>query len=131
MKRLAVAAVFCSLLGLGWAADKAPAYPANGGLIAPEKAKALLDAHKGIVLLDVRTSSEFSGGHIKGALLIPYDEIDAAKAAKLIPAKDSKVIVYCRSGRRSALAAKALIELGYSKVWDLGGILSWPYGVVN
>jgi phage shock protein E len=131
MKRITAIAFFLSLMGAVFAADKAPAYPANGGLIAPDKAKALLDADKGIVLLDVRTSSEFSGGHIKGALLIPYDEIDAAKAAKLIPSKDSKVIVYCRSGRRSALAAKTLIDLGYSKVWDLGGILSWPYGVVN
>jgi phage shock protein E len=131
MKRIVAFAFSLSLLGSAWAADKAPAYPANGGLIAPEKAKALLGADKGIVLFDVRTSEEFTEGRIKGALLLPYDAIDAASAAKLIPSKDSKVIVYCRSGRRSAIAAKALVALGYSRVWDLGGIVSWPYGTVK
>lgn len=131
MKRLATMPILLALMGAIWAADKAPAYPANGGLIAPATAKALLGSEKGIILLDVRTEQEFAEGHIEGALLLPYDSITAASAAKYIPAKGAKVIVYCRSGRRSAIAASSLASLGYARVWDMGGIASWPYGTVR
>jgi rhodanese-related sulfurtransferase len=84
---------------------------------------------KSVVLLDVRTLTEFESGYIRGAVLLPYSDIDAASAAAAIPAKDAKVIVYCRSGRRSAIAQKTLIDLGYENVWDLGGVNSWTYGL--
>jgi phage shock protein E len=80
------------------------------------------------VLLDVRTLEEYAEAHIAGAKLLPYDAIDAAQARAAILDKDAVVIVYCRSGRRSAIAAEALLALGYSKVYDLGPISAWPYG---
>jgi len=77
-------------------------------------------------LIDVRTAEEFSTGHIPGALLIPDYEIEE-KAPEQIPDKNDTIIVYCRSGRRSAGAAKMLTILGYNKVYDMGGIIDWPY----
>lgn len=112
-------------LALG-AADKDPA----DGLISPKEAKALLDKDKTAILLDVRTEEEFDAGHIRGATLLPYDEITAETAKKAVRAAETLVIVYCRSGRRSAIAAKALRDLGYRRVLDLGGIASWPYEIV-
>ncbi|HNY21835.1 MAG TPA: rhodanese-like domain-containing protein [Treponemataceae bacterium] len=104
---------------------------AEDGKIAPDKAKQLLASDSKIVLLDVRTQAEYVSGHIARAILLPYDEITATTAAKAIPAKDATVIVYCRSGRRSAIAAAELKKLGYSRVFDLGGINDWPYEVVK
>jgi rhodanese-related sulfurtransferase len=99
--------------------------------ITPAKAKELLAANQSAILLDVRTKDEFTTGHIEGAILLPYDEITATMALKTIPSKDTTVVVYCRSGRRSAIAAAALVQLGYAKVFDLGGINEWPYQIVK
>jgi rhodanese-related sulfurtransferase len=99
--------------------------------ITPAKAKELLAAKQSAILLDVRTNDEFAAGHIAKAILLPYDEITATTAAKAIPSKDTTVVVYCRSGRRSAIAAAALVQLGYTKVFDLGGINEWPYQIVK
>ena len=101
------------------------------GKISPEQAKALLQSDTSVVLLDVRTAEEFTPGHIAGARLIPYDSINAAKAAALIPNFDSKVVVYCRSGHRSGIAVRTLRDLGYRNVLDLGGLMQWPYPLVN
>lgn len=122
MKKPAIVAL-AAVLGLGGAL--------GAQTITPAKAKALLETDKSAVLLDVRTLQEFADGHISGAVLLPYTDIDAASAAKAIPAKDTVVVVYCRSGRRSAIAATSLRNLGYKTVWDLGGIIDWPYGVVK
>ena len=93
--------------------------------ISYERTRELLASDSSVVVIDVRTREEFAGGRIPGALLLPYDEIDAKRASRIIPAKDSTVIVYCRSGRRSAIAAETLASLGYTSVWDLGGIHQW------
>jgi len=98
-------------------------------MISAEDAKALIGT-EGVTLLDVRTQEEYDEAHIDGAVLLPYDAITADSAG--LPAdKDSAVIVYCRSGRRSAIAASTLISLGYTRVYDLGGIQSWPYETVS
>lgn len=73
-------------------------------------------------LIDVRTAQEFAEGRIPGASLLPYDQIGPGNPD--LP-KDSLVIVYCRSGRRSAIAAQALKQLGYTDIADFGGISSW------
>jgi rhodanese-related sulfurtransferase len=101
------------------------------GIISPENAKKLLAEKNGAVLLDVRTADEYSGGHIPKAILLPYDAITRESAAKAIPLKESTVVVYCRSGRRSAIAVRTLNELGYANVYDLGGIIGWPYEIVK
>lgn len=82
------------------------------------------------VILDVRTQAEFDEGHILNAVLLPEAEI-TQKAEGVLPDKEQTILVYCRSGRRSALAAKALIDLGYVSVYDFGGILDWPGEIVK
>lgn len=94
-----------------------------------EEAKAMLDAHPGAAILDVRTEREYITGHLDGALLLPFDEIDAASAAELLPERTEPVLVYCRTGSRSAQAVKTLAALGYTELYDLGGLADWPYGL--
>ena len=98
--------------------------------ITAEEAKKLMDSEEGCIILDVRTRKEYDQGHIPGAVLIPNTEIEA-KAADLLPDKDQLILVYCRSGRRSKLAAQSLADLGYTNIREFGGILDWPYEVVQ
>ncbi len=62
-----------------------------------------------------------------GAVLLPVGSIDEDTAAEVIPEKDSTVLVYCRSGNRSKTASSALAELGYTNIYEFGGINTWPY----
>ena len=94
--------------------------------ITAEEAKEIMDAEEGYIILDVRTQEEYGQGHIPGAILIPNTEIEA-KAEELLTDKDQLILVYCRSGRRSKLAAEALVELGYTNIKEFGGIIDWPY----
>ena len=89
-----------------------------------------MDSEKDRIILDVRTRKEYDQGHIPGAVLIPNTEIEA-KAADLLPDKEQLILVYCRSGRRSKLAAQSLADLGYTNIREFGGILDWPYEVVQ
>ena len=73
------------------------------------------------VLLDVRRIEEFNAGHIDGAVLVPHDTI-AEKVGAVVPNKNTPVYVYCRSGRRSAIAVEAMEKLGYTDLTDLGGM---------
>jgi rhodanese-related sulfurtransferase len=83
-----------------------------------------------VLLLDVRTQAEYDQGHIAGAVLIPNTELSRRAPAEL-PDKDALIILYCRSGNRSATATRELADLGYSRVYDLGGIIDWPYDIVS
>ncbi len=94
--------------------------------ITPEEAKANLEADSTIILLDVRTPSEYDGGHIVNADLFTLDFIGDL-AEDTFPDKNQTIYVYCRSGRRSEAAANVFLDLGYQKVYDLGGISNWPY----
>ena len=96
--------------------------------ITAEEAKRIMDTEEGYVILDVREQDEYDAGHISGAILIPYTQIEA-KANEMLTDKDQLILVYCRSGRRSKLAAEALVELGYTNIKEFGGILDWPYEV--
>ena len=96
--------------------------------IGPEKAKEMMENLESFVLLDVRSEEEFSEGHIPGAIVIPHEEI-SERAENEIPEKDVPVFVYCRSGRRSKIAAEELISLGYSEIYEFGGIGDWPYEI--
>ena len=99
---------------------------ANYTDIKPEAAKERLENEKGIILLDVRTIEEYTEKHIPGSILIPVDEIQS-KASELLPDKNAEIIVYCRSGRRSVTASEELIKMGYTNVYNLGGINDWSY----
>lgn len=89
--------------------------------ISPDAVKQMLEC-KDVILLDVRTPSEFNESHIGGALLIPLSELEN-RLEELD--KDKKIIVYCRSGRRSADACAILAEHGFDAYNMLGGILAW------
>ena len=98
--------------------------------ITPEQAKEIMDTQKDYVIIDARTEEEFAQGHIESAILIPeYEVIDRAEDE--IPDKDTLVLVYCRSGRRSKIAAEALAKLGYTNVKEFGGIIDWEYKIVK
>ena len=94
--------------------------------ITAQEAKEIMDQEQGYIILDVREQDEYDAGHIPGAILIPYTQIED-KADEMLPDKGQLVLVYCRSGRRSKIAAEALVELGYTNIKEFGGILDWPY----
>ena len=96
--------------------------------ITAEEAKEIMDTEEGYIILDVREQEEYDAGHIPGAILIPYTQIEE-KAEEVLTDKDQLILVYCRSGRRSKIAAEALVELGYTNIKEFGGIIDWPYEV--
>lgn len=96
--------------------------------IDQKTAKDMMD-QGGVTILDVREQDEYDGGHIPGAVLLPVGTINEQSAAQVIPQKDDVVLVYCRSGNRSKKAAAALSALGYTKIYEFGGILTWPYEI--
>ena len=96
--------------------------------ITAEEAKKIMDSGEECIILDTREQDEFDEGHIPGAILIPYTEIEN-KAEEMLPDKDARILVYCRSGRRSKIASESLVELGYSNVKEFGGIIDWSYEI--
>ena len=96
--------------------------------ISGAEAKALMDSESGYIIIDARTQEEYDQGHISGAILIPEYEI-ADRVEKELPNKDQLILVYCRSGRRSKIAAEELVKLGYTNVKEFGGIIDWEYEI--
>ena len=144
MKKLLpiIAILICALTLAGCVAPVAAAVPAPSATPAPtaapaqyqkitaRQAKARMDSGDAIVILDVRTQEEFDEGHIAGAILIPNETIIDEQPG-LLPDLNAEILVYCRSGNRSAQAANKLLAIGYTSVFDFGGIIDWPYGVVT
>ena len=97
--------------------------------ITASEAKKMMDEQEEIFILDVREQSEYNEGHVPGAVLLPVGTISEETAAAVIENKDTVVLVYCRSGNRSKTAAQALADLGYTQVYEFGGICDWPYEV--
>lgn len=83
-----------------------------------------------VIIVDVRTVEEYGQGYIKGANLLPVDMVPT-EALNKFPDKNAVYLVYCRSGNRSKVAVNAMVELGYTEVYDIGGINTWPYEIVN
>ena len=98
--------------------------------ISGAEAKALMDSESGYIIIDARTQPEYDEGHIAGAILIPEYEI-ADRAEKELPDKNQLILVYCRSGRRSKIAAEELVKLGYTNVKEFGGIIDWEYAITK
>ena len=98
--------------------------------ITPEEAKKIMDSCEEFIILDTREQDEFDEGHIPGAILLPYTEIED-KAEKMLPDKDTQILVYCRSGRRSKIASESLAKLGYTNVKEFGGIIDWTWALEN
>ncbi|NLV86299.1 MAG: rhodanese-like domain-containing protein [Clostridiales bacterium] len=98
--------------------------------ISAAEAKAIIDENDKALILDVRTPEEFEEGHLENALLIPDYELDA-RAKDELADKNALILVYCRSGIRSAAAAENLAAMGYTNIYDMGGIIDWPYETVG
>jgi rhodanese-related sulfurtransferase len=98
--------------------------------ITAEEAKEIMDTEEGYIILDVRTQEEYAEGHIPGAIQISHDEIKE-RAGGMLPDKNQLILVYCRSGRRSKIAAEELVKLGYTNVKEFGGIIDWEYEIVK
>jgi len=96
--------------------------------ITQEEAKEMMDTQEAVIL-DVREQHEYDSGHIPGAVLLPVGTITEDTAAAVIDDLDTVVLVYCRSGNRSKTASQALADLGYTNVYEFGGINDWPYEV--
>lgn len=96
--------------------------------IPQDEAKRIMDEETDYIIVDAREQSEYDEGHIKGAIVIPYTEIEQ-KAEEMLPKKDQLILVYCRSGRRSKIAAQSLANMGYTNVKEFGGIIDWQYGI--
>lgn len=125
MKRI-MALMAGLLLFVGCAAQ--PAKENTYHQISQEEAKQMMDEQE-VIVLDVREPSEYDEGHIPEAVLLPVGTIDEESAAAVIPAREDTVLIYCRSGNRSKTAAAKLAELGYTELYEFGGINTWPYEV--
>ena len=94
--------------------------------ISAKEAKELMESEADYIILDVRAQEEYDQGHIPGAIVIPHTEIET-EARDALPDKDKLILVYCRTGRRSKIAAQALAKMGYTNIKEFGGITDWSY----
>ena len=109
------------------AESEAPPEPVYRKLSAAE-AHEMMNGESAFILLDVRTEEEHLESRIPGSILIPDFEI-RSRAESELPDKNALILVYCRSGRRSESAAKELVAMGYTNVYDFGGIMDWPFDI--
>ena len=98
--------------------------------ISQDEAKKMIELDDGHVIVDVRRESEYKSGHIPGAILVPNESIKDEKPEAL-PDTNQIILVYCRSGVRSKMASKKLAELGYTNVYEFGGLLTWDGELVK
>ena len=138
---LAVFAVLCMLLtacGNGTSSAEgtqsevraATASAAAYQQITQEKAKEMMQAEDGHIIVDVRRQDEYDSGHIPGAILIPNESI-GTEQPKELPDLDQVILIYCRSGRRSKEASQKLADMGYTHIYEFGGIIDWTGEVVT
>lgn len=99
--------------------------------ISAQQAHEMMNSGAKLRIVDVRTPDEFAQGHIPGAVNIPLDQIQAGKIPFIMADKNATYLLYCRSGRRSGMAAGALADKGWKNLYNFGGILDWPYEVVR
>jgi len=129
---LIISAIFSPLFASGQTEmkeeNKSKETAAQYHKIDAQTAKEAFESQSDIIIIDVRTEAEYQTGHVVGAINIPLDVVGESVLAQF-PNKEEKLYVYCRSGNRSAQAAKILVQEGYTNVYDFGGIMSWPYEI--
>ena len=103
---------------------------ASVNTINAETAMEMMASGDEYTLVDVRTQAEYDEGYIEGALLLPLDQLETLSEEQLTD-KEATILVYCRSGNRSAQASQILVDLGYQNVYDCGGIVDWPGEIVQ
>jgi phage shock protein E len=101
----------------------------KANLLHPKTYKKMIE-EKAIVLLDVRTQSEFEHAHIPNAILFPISRVEQ-HIETYFPNKQLTYVIYCRSGIRSHSALLIMKQLGYDVVYDMGGIIDWPYEITT
>ena len=97
--------------------------------ISQEEAKEMMAKDDGHVVVDVRRQDEYDAGHIPGAILVPNESI-GCDSPEALPDYDQIILVYCRSGNRSKQAAQKLASMGYTNIYEFGGITTWTGDVV-
>ena len=98
--------------------------------ITQEEAKEMMKADDGHIIVDVRRQDEYDSGHIPDAILIPNESIGTEKPKELSDL-DQIILIYCRSGRRSKEASQKLADMGYTHIYEFGGIIDWTGEVVT
>ncbi len=98
--------------------------------ITQEEAEEMMRADDGLIIVDVRRQDEFESGHIPGAILIPNESI-GTECPKELPDLNQIIMIYCRSGRRSKEASQKLADMGYTHIYEFGGIIDWTGEVVT
>lgn len=98
-----------------------------------DEAKKLMDSREDLMIIDVREEEEYITGHAIGAELLSMTELmddnGKERAAEVIPTKETPLLIYCRTGRRSGKAARFLDKCGYTEIYNVGGLAGWPYGL--
>ena len=105
-------------------APSAPEPAAGYTQIDQETAKRMMESDNGHVVVDVRRQDEYDAGHIPGAILIPNESI-TTEPPEALPDPDQIILIYCRSGNRSKQAAQKLSDMGYTNIYEFGGINTW------
>ena len=98
--------------------------------ISQEEAKEMMGKDDDHIVVDVRRADEYAAGHIPGAILIPNEKIGTEQPAEL-PDLDQIILIYCRSGNRTKQTLQKLADMGYTNVYEFGGIIDWTGEVVT
>ncbi len=134
-KRKRVFIIFAALLLLLTACSSGPQVMDGEDMvqsytqISQDEAKEMMQQDDGHVIVDVRRPDEFAAGHIPGAICIPNETIESEQPEEL-PDTDQIILIYCRSGNRSKQAAQKLFDMGYTNIYEFGGIIDWTGEVV-
>ncbi len=123
MKKLFVVLFAVVVMLSGCASDNVSS-SASYTQITQEEAMKMIEKDDGHVIVDVRRQDEYDEGHIKDAILIPNESI-SDKKPKELPDLDQIILIYCRSGRRSKEASQKLADMGYTNIYEFGGINTW------
>ena len=129
MRRIAILLITAFLLQLTACSTKGQVMDGGGMVrsysqISQEEAKQMMEKDDGHVIVDVRRQDEYDAGHIPGAILIPNESIGTERPEEL-PDLDQVILIYCRSGSRSKQAAQKLFDMGYTNIYEFGGITDW------
>ena len=137
MRRIVILLMAAFLFQLAGCSSKAkgPVMDGDGMVrsysqISQEEAKQMMEKDDGHVVLDVRRQDEYDAGHIPGAILIPNESIGTEQPDEL-PDLDQVILIYCRSGNRSKQAAQKLFDMGYTNIYEFGGINDWTGEIVK